>query len=94
MTGRVSYPIRDVGGVSTGPSEGVASILDTLRVGTVMLDGNGRILLWNPMTEEILGWRAEEVVGRRIQDFLRTVTTRGSADATKPSSVNAAGGAP
>lgn len=70
MTGRVSYPIRDVGGVSTGPSEGVASILDTLRVGTVMLDGNGRILLWNPMTEEILGWRAEQVIGRRIQDFL------------------------
>ena len=70
MPGRVSYPIRDVGGVSNGPSEGAASILDTLRVGTVMLDGNGRILLWNPMTEEILGWRAEQVVGRRIQDFL------------------------
>ncbi|OEU85468.1 protein phosphatase [Streptomyces abyssalis] len=59
-----------MGGVSTGPSEGVASILDTLRVGTVMLDGKGKILLWNPMTEEILGWRADQVVGSRIQDFL------------------------
>ncbi|MGH3310686.1 MAG: PAS domain-containing protein, partial [Streptomyces sp.] len=56
--------------MSTGPSEGVASILDTLRVGTVMLDGDGRILLWNPMTEEILGWHADQVVGHRIQDFL------------------------
>ncbi|WP_246530781.1 SpoIIE family protein phosphatase [Streptomyces bathyalis] len=56
--------------MSTGPSEGVASILDTLRVGIVMLDGNGKILLWNPITEEILGWRSEQVVGRRIQDFL------------------------
>ncbi|WP_254666006.1 SpoIIE family protein phosphatase [Streptomyces sp. WMMB 322] len=56
--------------MSTGPSEGAASILDTLRVGIVVLDGNGKILLWNPITEEILGWRAEQVVGRRIQDFL------------------------
>ena len=48
----------------------MASILDTLRVGTVMLDGNGRILLWNAAAEDILGWRADQVVGTPIWDYL------------------------
>ncbi|GAB2788594.1 SpoIIE family protein phosphatase [Streptomyces daliensis] len=45
-------------------------LLDTLRVGIVMLDGEGRILLWSPMTEEILGWTANQLVGRPIQEYI------------------------
>jgi PAS domain S-box-containing protein len=63
-----------VGGVSTGPSEApseaAASILDTLRVGTLMLDAEGRVLLWTPTAGEILGWRVDQVVGRQVRDFL------------------------
>lgn len=50
---------------------GVAdSLLDTLRIGVVILDTGGRILLWGPTNEEVLGWRAEEVAGHRFAEFL------------------------
>jgi len=40
-------------------------------VGTFMLDYDGQVLLWSASAEEILGWSAEEVVGRRLGEFLR-----------------------
>lgn len=57
--------------VTGTPSGSAESLLDTLRVGIVMLDYDGRILVWNPMTEDILGWSAEQVIGRRIFDFFQ-----------------------
>nr|WP_240979354.1 SpoIIE family protein phosphatase [Streptomyces sp. HNM0574] len=56
------------GGVPVEPR--TASLLDILRVGTVMLDDDGRILLWSPTTEEILGWEAGQTMGRPITEFL------------------------
>ncbi|MBW1599637.1 SpoIIE family protein phosphatase [Streptomyces sp. JJ38] len=46
------------------------SLLDTLRLGVVILDARGRVLLWSPTTEELLGWRGEEATGRPFAEFL------------------------
>ncbi|GGO97708.1 SpoIIE family protein phosphatase [Wenjunlia tyrosinilytica] len=48
------------------------TLLDTLRVAVVMLDTSGRIVLWSPPAEEMLGWAGEHVVGRRVGAFLDT----------------------
>nr|WP_274389138.1 SpoIIE family protein phosphatase [Streptomyces taklimakanensis] len=44
--------------------------MDTLRIGIVMFDAEGYVRLWSPATEEILGWPAEEIVGRHYADYL------------------------
>lgn len=46
------------------------TLLDTLRVAVVMLDTTGRIVLWSPPAEEMLGWAGEHVVGRRVGALL------------------------
>ncbi|MGW8378737.1 SpoIIE family protein phosphatase [Streptomyces sp. ODS28] len=66
--------------MSTGPSEqdGGAGgrrpeqvpLLDTLSIGIVMLDSSGRVLLWGPLTEDLLGWSTDEVVGVDVRHFL------------------------
>ncbi|WP_344630593.1 SpoIIE family protein phosphatase [Streptomyces glaucosporus] len=54
-----------------GAVERVAtSLLDTLRVGVVMFDTGGYVLLWSPMVEEILGWPAEHMTGRHYAGYL------------------------
>ncbi len=42
------------------------TLLDSLRVAVVMLDTHGRVLLWSPLAEEVLGWSGESIVGRRV----------------------------
>ncbi|MDJ1134692.1 SpoIIE family protein phosphatase [Streptomyces iconiensis] len=56
--------------MSTEPGGEATSLLDTLRVGIVMLDGEGIVLLWSPMTETILGRSAEDTVGTRIEELI------------------------
>ncbi|MCX2971790.1 MULTISPECIES: SpoIIE family protein phosphatase [Streptomyces] len=46
------------------------TLLHTLRFGVVVLDTRGRVLLWSPAAEELLGWRGEETTGRSFTDFL------------------------
>ncbi|HEY5833900.1 SpoIIE family protein phosphatase [Streptomyces sp.] len=41
-------------------------LLDALRVAVVMLDTSGRVLLWSPLAEDVLGWAGEHIVGRRV----------------------------
>jgi PAS domain S-box-containing protein len=48
----------------------VGSLLDVLRVGIVMFDGQGHIVMWSPMTERILGWPDSLVVARPLADFV------------------------
>lgn len=56
---------EDPGGSRTDePRPG--TLLDSLRVAVVMLDTHGRVLLWSPMAEEVLGWPGEHIVGRRV----------------------------
>ncbi len=56
-------PERPVGAAS-------AALLDTLLVGIVMTDTRGRVVLWSPLAEEILGWAPEHMVGRRIDSII------------------------
>ncbi|NJP42504.1 SpoIIE family protein phosphatase [Actinacidiphila epipremni] len=57
-------PGEGAGGGAGRPARG--TLLDTLRVAVVMLDTTGRVLLWSPLAEEVLGWAGEHIVGRRV----------------------------
>ncbi|MFG2696980.1 SpoIIE family protein phosphatase [Kitasatospora sp. NPDC051984] len=46
------------------------SLLDVVRVAIVILDTAGRVVLWSPTAEEMLGWPSEVLVGRAIEDLL------------------------
>ncbi|WP_329136021.1 SpoIIE family protein phosphatase [Streptomyces sp. NBC_01476] len=46
------------------------ALLDNLRVAVVMLDTSGRVLLWSPLAEDVLGWAGEHIVGRRVTGLL------------------------
>ncbi|MBB1242486.1 SpoIIE family protein phosphatase [Streptomyces durbertensis] len=52
------------------PEDSADSLLDALPIGVVILDIGGRVLLWSPTTEDLLGWRAEEAAGRRFTEFM------------------------
>ncbi|MEU7282118.1 SpoIIE family protein phosphatase [Streptomyces sp. NPDC045431] len=47
--------------VAGGPAGG---LLDALGVAPVVLDRDGRIVLWSPQAEALLGYRADEALGR------------------------------
>jgi PAS domain S-box-containing protein len=57
---------RSGGSGAGGQGERTGTLLDTLRVAVVMLDTTGRVLLWSPLAEEVLGWAGEHIVGRRV----------------------------
>ncbi|GAB3111557.1 SpoIIE family protein phosphatase [Streptomyces calidiresistens] len=44
-------------------------LLDVLRIGIVVLDPGGRILLWSPVAERMLGWTQALVLGRPVTDL-------------------------
>ena len=48
--------------------ERLQQVLDYLNDGVYLADRDRRILLWNRRAEEITGWSAEQVVGRRCRD--------------------------
>ncbi|MEV5523971.1 SpoIIE family protein phosphatase [Streptomyces pseudogriseolus] len=41
-----------------------SGLLDVLRVASVVLDAEGRIVLWSPQAEELFGYTAQEALGR------------------------------
>jgi PAS domain S-box-containing protein len=47
-----------------------AALLEKARDAILVRDLEGKILLWNNGAERIYGWTREEVIGRRIGDFL------------------------
>ncbi|MFC8916856.1 SpoIIE family protein phosphatase [Streptomyces sp. NPDC057116] len=49
------------GGVEPSSAEG---LLDVLGVAAVVLDAEGRIVLWSPQAERLLGYTAEEALGQ------------------------------
>ncbi|MFG2842140.1 SpoIIE family protein phosphatase [Kitasatospora sp. NPDC048296] len=46
------------------------SLLDMLKVANAILDTAGRVVLWSPAAEELLGWPGELLVGRRIDELI------------------------
>ena len=58
----------------------LATIVESSTDALVTMDADGRILAWNPVAEDIFGWRPEEVLGKdlaevtmppRIRDLMR-----------------------
>jgi PAS domain S-box-containing protein len=45
-------------------------IIDATHDSVISLDAQGRISYWNPSSEVIYGYKAEEVVGKRLKSFL------------------------
>ena len=48
--------------------ERLRSVLETAHDGWVALDDTGRITGWNPRSEEIFGWSADDVMGRSLAE--------------------------
>lgn len=42
------------------------TVVDTAVDGIIMIEGNGSIVAFNPAAERLLGWKAEEVMGRNV----------------------------
>jgi PAS domain S-box-containing protein len=61
-------PPADPGTVRTGRPEGEPSqpsgLMDLLGVAAVLLDADGRVVLWSPQAEELYGYSAEEALGQ------------------------------
>ncbi|WP_406728845.1 SpoIIE family protein phosphatase [Streptomyces sp. GD-15H] len=56
-------PLVEGDGTASGPVR-PSGLLDVLRVASVVLDPEGRIVLWSPQAEELFGYSAEEALGR------------------------------
>nr|WP_225446755.1 SpoIIE family protein phosphatase [Streptacidiphilus sp. PB12-B1b] len=69
------------------------SILDAVRVAIVVLDTTGRIVLWSPAAEELLGWPSELLIGRKLAEFFGR-EKRSAPDAAPDSAADGGTGAP
>ena len=49
------------------------ALLTAIGDGVIATDISGMVVFMNPTAEELLGWKVEEVLGRKIYDFLRMV---------------------
>ncbi|MFD7686550.1 SpoIIE family protein phosphatase [Streptomyces sp. NPDC059781] len=56
-------PPADGDGPARGPVR-PSGLLDVLRVASVVLDAEGRIVLWSPQAEELFGYGAREALGQ------------------------------
>ena len=50
--------------------QGFRTLVESAPVGVVMAEGDGRILVVNAMTEEMFGYRREELLGRPVEMLL------------------------
>ncbi|MFG2138531.1 SpoIIE family protein phosphatase [Streptomyces sp. NPDC048650] len=51
-------------GLQQGVTSEPGGLLDVLSVAAVVLDGEGRIVLWSPQAEDLFGYRAGEALGQ------------------------------
>ena len=51
-------------------SETAHAILDSALDAHILMSNTGTIVGWNPQSERIFGWQAEEVLGRRLSDVI------------------------
>ncbi|MEU0271760.1 SpoIIE family protein phosphatase [Streptomyces sp. NPDC006307] len=52
-----------VDGAEVGPSP-VGGLLDVLGVAAIVIDADGRIVLWSPQAEQLVGYSAHEALGK------------------------------
>jgi len=48
----------------------LSAITDSARDAIVMLDGQGKVVFWNPAAEQLFGYSREEVLGRELHRLL------------------------
>lgn len=46
------------------------AVVDTAVDGIIMIEGNGSIVAFNPAAERLLGWTAQEVIGRNVNTLM------------------------
>lgn len=63
----------------SSPNQSISTLLDTLHVGLVLLDVQGRVLLWSPTAEEVLGWPPGRLAGRHIDTLLHGTATESAS---------------
>ncbi|WP_116214836.1 SpoIIE family protein phosphatase [Streptomyces olivoreticuli] len=61
---------RSEPGPATGAPYEPGGLLDVLNVAAVVLDQEGRIVLWSPQAEALFGWTAAEALGRYAAQLL------------------------
>ncbi|GAA2749531.1 SpoIIE family protein phosphatase [Kitasatospora cinereorecta] len=74
--GAPAVPVAEPGAGRTA-----GSLLDVVRVAIVILDTSGRVVLWSPAAEEMLGWPSEVLVGRAIDELMADADQIGRARA-------------
>jgi len=57
-----------------------AHLLDVIGEAVIATDLDGRIQYWNRAAESLYGWRADEVMGRRIREVVVPVATDATPD--------------
>lgn len=67
-------------------------LLDLLHVASVVLDAGGRIALWSPAMEQLLGYSAQEALGQRSDLLLVASENRTRARNSSPRSARGPGG--
>ncbi|GEM_PF-456142 len=45
-------------------------IIESAMDAVVLMDEQGKVVFWNSQAEEIFGWKAEEVVGKKLSSFI------------------------
>lgn len=66
------------------PDETMSSLLDVLQLGVVMLDMEGRVILWSPAAEEMLGWPPGRLADRHLETLIHpTAEETASAQAAR-----------
>jgi PAS domain S-box-containing protein len=53
------------------------ALLVAIGEGIIATDINAHVIFINPTAEQILGWKASEIIGKRIYDFLKMVDENG-----------------
>ena len=55
----------------------VENIIQDLPSGVIYMDTGGRILLFNPVMEQITGIKAHDIINRQVDDFIRQIKLSG-----------------
>ncbi|WP_322973213.1 SpoIIE family protein phosphatase, partial [Peterkaempfera griseoplana] len=66
-------PARFPGAAAPSGAEGDESsggLLDVVQIAVALLDTSGRVVLWSPAAERLLGWSSDHLVGRRLEEVL------------------------
>ncbi|MFJ9012526.1 SpoIIE family protein phosphatase [Streptomyces canus] len=72
MSGAEWFP-AGFGGTGTSGAQGASppsGLMDFLAVAAVLLDSEGRVVLWSPQAEELYGYTAEEALGQHAARLL------------------------